>query len=104
MIEALQEYISTCNVLNYVGVVTVGGTIVLAAKAFLWTPFRLYVLAQISPPTQLKKFGRWGVVTGATDGIGKLTYYLYIYLTTLGSVLYSNGKFCAVSGSMISLQ
>ena len=41
---------------------------------YVWVPFKLYVVAQISPGYRLKDFGEWAVITGSTDGIGKLLY------------------------------
>ena len=40
------------------------------AERFLWHPLKLYVLAQLLPPIDLQKHGRWAVVTGASDGLG----------------------------------
>ena len=39
-------------------------------QKLIWTPFKLYTLAQVLPGVDLKKHGKWAVVTGATDGIG----------------------------------
>lgn len=41
-------------------------------KKVVWTPFKLYALAQVLPGVDLKKQGEWAVITGATDGLGKL--------------------------------
>ncbi|XP_067933656.1 very-long-chain 3-oxoacyl-CoA reductase-like [Watersipora subatra] len=37
----------------------------------LYIPFKLYFLAKYLPGVDLQKLGRWAVITGATDGIGK---------------------------------
>jgi len=37
----------------------------------VWTPFKLYFLAQVLPGVDLKKLGKWAVITGATGGIGE---------------------------------
>merc|ERR1712048_315786 len=37
----------------------------------MWYMIRLYVLPKFGMKLNLKKFGSWAVITGATDGIGK---------------------------------
>ena len=38
----------------------------------VWIPLRLYLLPKYLPPAvRLPDLGRWAVITGATDGIGK---------------------------------
>ena len=41
-----------------------------AAAVTFWTTFMLFTLALVLPGVDLKKHGKWAVVTGATDGIG----------------------------------
>jgi len=38
---------------------------------FLWVLTRLYLLPRFGMKKDLKKYGSWAVITGATDGIGK---------------------------------
>jgi len=38
---------------------------------FLWMMMRLYFLPRFGMKKDLKKYGKWAVITGATDGIGK---------------------------------
>ena len=38
----------------------------------IWTPFKLYVLAQLLPGVNLASYGEWAIVTGASQGIGEL--------------------------------
>jgi len=53
------------------GVVSAAALCSYVVRKVFWTPFRLYFLAQYLPGLDLRKMGRWAVVTGATDGIGE---------------------------------
>jgi len=53
------------------GVVSAAALCSYVVRKVFWTPFKLYFLAQYLPGLDLRKMGRWAVVTGATDGIGK---------------------------------
>ena len=44
---------------------------ILFAHYYVWTPFKLYVAAQILPGVDFRNHGEWAVITGATDGIGE---------------------------------
>lgn len=54
------------KLLQYVGIVTISGIIIRLLYGIIWS---LYVFN--SKPIDFKKYGKWGVVTGCTDGIGK---------------------------------
>ena len=41
------------------------------AHYYVWTPFKLYVAAQMLPGVDFRNHGEWAVITGATDGSGE---------------------------------
>ncbi|XP_067929650.1 very-long-chain 3-oxoacyl-CoA reductase-like [Watersipora subatra] len=67
LVECLQY------IVDYRNWLAIFSTIILFVvfKKLVWTPFKLYVLAQCLPGVDLRKHGQWAVVTGATNGIGK---------------------------------
>ena len=69
--EIIQK-IGECSVINILAFISLLYCLVSFLKATIYTPFKLYLLAQVLPGIDIKKFGRWAVVTGATEGIGKL--------------------------------
>lgn len=60
-----------CSTLDTVGLAAMVLAIAKILKATVYTPFKLYFLAQYLPGVDLRKLGEWAVVTGATDGIGE---------------------------------
>jgi 17beta-estradiol 17-dehydrogenase / very-long-chain 3-oxoacyl-CoA reductase len=63
VLETLRKYPSEFNVFFYIGL----GMIVRLGLKFLSS---LYIFL-LRPSKNLNKFGKWAIVTGATDGIGK---------------------------------
>mgnify|MGYP001804019881 CR=1 FL=1 len=47
---------------------------ILFAHYYVWTPFKLYVAAQMLPGVDFRNHGEWAVITGATDGIGEFGF------------------------------
>ena len=43
----------------------------ISLSQFLWMMMRLYLLPKYGMKKDLRKYGSWAVITGATDGIGK---------------------------------
>ena len=70
LVHKLMPYIQGISPLQLAGYAAVSYVSMSFMRHFLWTPFKLYALAQMFP-VDLKKYGEWAVVTGATDGIGK---------------------------------
>ncbi|KAF6017346.1 HSD17B12 [Bugula neritina] len=65
------SHTNNCNLLTLVGLVTTILCLITLIRVLVWTPFKLYFLAQVLPGVDLKKLGKWAVITGATGGIGK---------------------------------
>ena len=63
--------ITECSYINILAYILLIWYSVYIINILLYTPFKLYFLAQVLPGVDLNKLGRWAVITGATDGIGK---------------------------------
>ena len=63
--------ITECSYINILAYIVLIWYSVYILNILVYTPFKLYFLAQVLPGVDLKKLGRWAVITGATDGIGK---------------------------------
>lgn len=59
--------------------------------SLLWTLFRCYILTSLGFVKDLTKYGKWALVTGATDGIGK-QYVRQLAKRGLNVVLISRAK------------
>lgn len=68
-----KEYCSGINILAATGIATLSYFALSYSHRYIWTPFKLYYLAQVLPGVNLMSHGEWAVVTGATDGIGELS-------------------------------
>ena len=63
--------ITECSYINILAYILLIWYSLYIINILLYTPFKLYFLAQVLPGVDLNKLGRWAVITGATDGIGK---------------------------------
>lgn len=66
------QYCSGSNFLSATGLATLSYLALSYGHRYIWTPFKLYGIAQVLPGVDLKSQGEWAVVTGATDGIGEV--------------------------------
>ena len=67
----LLQTVGECSFINTVAFISLFYCSFEVLKAIIYTPFKLYLLAQVLPGVDITKLGRWAVVTGGTDGIGK---------------------------------
>jgi len=67
------EYIQSFSLLGVIGLVAVTYSLINIINTLLWTPFKLFLLARVLPGVDFRQLGKWAVVTGGSDGIGKFS-------------------------------
>lgn len=79
------EYIQSFSLLGVIGLVAVTYSLINIINTLLWTPFKLFLLARVLPGVDFRQLGKWAVVTGGSDGIGKFSLLVVFKEMTLQS-------------------
>ena len=74
ILQTISELCEDRSVLELCGLASLAYIAGSFARHYVWTPFKLYAIAQMLPGVDLNKHGEWAVVTGATDGIGRYIF------------------------------